>query len=87
MSKSTIHPIETLKKAFDKVKDPRDWKAPINAVVKSEDIGAVWEAVVFYTATQPEIIAQDYILENSGEFKIYCYRVKSEGYRNGPAGP
>jgi hypothetical protein len=69
---------EELHAAFQKVKNPTDWKAPINAVIDEKDMDIVEQAIVYITAT-------------SGTFtrgkKKGTLRVRADGYRNGPAGP
>jgi hypothetical protein len=65
-----------LEKAFNKVCDPRDWRAPIKAVVADKDLALTIKAIDFFTACVPVVTF------TGGEFVIEC-----EGYRNGPAGP
>src|SRR6185295_15266900 len=43
--------MERLAKAFDRVRDIRDWQAPIRAEIAEEDRAVVEEAVVWFTAT------------------------------------
>jgi len=66
-----------LKAAFDAVANPEDWRAEINAVVALDKVAVTIVAIEFYTAT--ESIAT---LLNDGKV-----RIKSIGYRKGPAGP
>lgn len=61
---------------FQKVAHPKDWKAPILAYVRHEDLDVVLEAIQFYTATTATF-------ENLNDG---WFRVKSIGYRRGPAG-
>ena len=73
--------------AFNQVSDPKDWRNPINAVVKlhSSDIigiGLYAEAIKHFTATEPAI----FILEDYNEQGWATFRLVSEGYRLGPAG-
>lgn len=65
-----------LEQAFLSVQDPTDWRNPINAIIKFENREAVREAVEFFTATEATF-------ENLGAGRL---RVRSVGYRNGPAG-
>lgn len=73
---------ERLKKAFDAVCDPYDWRAPIGKYLPLTTVDAVGgfelirEAIIHFTATVPEI--QPW---NEGFF------FKAKGYREGPAGP
>lgn len=82
----TIFPEESMRKAFDGVIGG-DWRDPINAIVGAEELPIVIEAIKFYTATTPRITLYDWFIEENGDFRVYRYRVESEGYRNGPAGP
>ena len=66
---------EELKEYFEKVQNPNDWKAPINALVDPADVDGVTEAVIFYTGTIPEY-------KRSGK----QVRVTAVGYRMGPCG-
>lgn len=78
-----IYLVEDLSEAFDKVANPEDWKAPIDATVSITDIreGATIKAAVeFYTATKATIKLTTY----GRDIKIH---VTSDGYRMGPAGP
>ena len=68
--------LDELSRAYDLVSDPDDWKAPIDATVSGADIHAVVSAIEFYTAT-------DVNVSYDGE----KWKVKSVGYRAGPAGP
>jgi len=65
-----------LKMAFDKVANPNDWRAPINAVIHKRDLNRVVAAIEFYTATETK----------TNDLGNYV-QVMSVGYRNGPAGP
>lgn len=64
-----------LSKAFDKVRNPDDWKAPISAWVPRHDMFVVQAAVEFYTATEPKVTVYPDMVH-----------VQSIGYRSGPAG-
>jgi hypothetical protein len=69
---------EQLAAAFDRVRDPRDWQAPIQAVIPVVERPLVEKAVVWFTNTVPEFMpapeAPDRLL------------VRAPGYRLGPAG-
>ena len=69
-----------LKEAFDKVIDPDDWRGPIHTVVHNDDLDVTEAAILFYTATEPEVRW----LWTPDDRK---WEIKSVGYRNGPAGP
>jgi hypothetical protein len=66
-----------LNDAFDKVHNPKDWRAPIRAVVKKKDLATAIEAIEYFTATQVTV-------KPAGK---NIFRVSSVGYRMGPAGP
>lgn len=76
MNLPTEDHVEELQQAFRTVCNPEDWKAPINAVIKFENRNLVAEAISFMTATEATF-------ENLGAGRL---RVRSVGYRNGPAG-
>jgi hypothetical protein len=68
---------EQIKEAFEKVQNPEDWRAPIDAEVSADEEELVIEAIGYYTATQVK----------STELANGNIRVESVGYRMGPAGP
>ena len=68
---------DQLKKAFDAVCDPKDWKGPIAAVMQGELVNVVVEAIKHYTATVPDVQL---------DVSTMRYLVTSPGYRMGPAG-
>jgi len=68
---------DVLQAAFNTVADPTDWRAPIDAWVEADKYELVAEAVQYFTATEPRLIA----LQNGWK------RMVATGYRNGPAGP
>jgi len=75
-----LEKVGELRKAFDRVADPRDWRNPIDTeiyVETREEVELIKEAITFFTATVPT--ADGWL---GGKV-----RFKSEGYRNGPAGP
>lgn len=76
--RSTGYGHEQLAAAFDRVRNPRDWKAPIRAVIPAEERPVVEKAVLWFTDTAPEFEvdpeAADRLL------------VRASGYRLGPAG-
>ncbi len=68
-----------LVRAFDQVRDPRDWKAPIQAVIPATERRLVQKAVIIFTGTWPQfarvpgepesliVTAPGYRLGSSGE--------------------
>lgn len=66
--------------AFEKIRNPRDWKAPIDCRIPVANLGAAQAACVYYTATElSEAIG--------GKSHDGTVRVVADGYRMGPAGP
>ena len=63
--------------AFQLVANKDDWRAPIDAIVPADKLVAVLKAIAHFTATEATVS-----VEGNGFF-----RVKSVGYRMGPAGP
>lgn len=64
---------EELAAAFDRVRDPRDWKAPIQAEIPEEDRLVVEQAVHWFTATVPMFTA---LPGPSGRLEV-----RARGYR------
>ena len=75
---STGFRLEQLASAFDRVRHPRDWKAPIRAVIPVADRPAVEEAVLWFTNTNPMFEAAPGATDH--------LVVTSLGYRLGTAG-
>lgn len=46
--------LDRLAAAFDRVRDPRDWQAPIAAVIAREERQVVEQAIRWFTATEAE---------------------------------
>lgn len=67
-----------LRAAFDKVKDPADWKGSIYALVPADILDVVCAAIEFFTSTLPAVFVVD--------FDCKEFVVVAAGYRNGPAG-
>ena len=65
-----------IKKAFNKVQNPSDWKAPISATIKENEREVMAEAIKFYTATEAHFRPA-----GPGLLSVYA-----KGYRLGPAG-
>lgn len=76
--RSTGYRFEQLAAAFDRVRDPRDWKAPIRSVIPAEERDLVEKAVRWFTGTTPAFEAAP------GETDRLV--VWAPGYRDGPAG-
>ncbi len=76
--RDTGYRLDQLAAAFDRVRDPRDWKAPILAVIPVEERPLVEKAVRWFTETTPEFDpapgATDRLV------------VRAAGYRLGPSG-
>jgi len=69
-----------MKDAFDRVKHPTDWRAPIDAIVleaNASERRLIEDAVAYYTGT-PALIEH---------VNGAAYRVRATGYRMGPCGP
>lgn len=70
--------LDQLAAAFDRVRNPRDWKAPIKAVIAAGERPVVEQAVLWFTQTLP-------VFEPApGEAERLM--VTAPGYRLGPAG-
>jgi len=74
----TGYRLEQLAAAFDRVRNPRDWKAPIRAVIPAAERPVVEKAVHWFTDTVPVFEAAP------GETDRLL--VRAPGYRLGPAG-
>ena len=69
-----------LKRAFDAVCDPADWKAPISKAVLINDIEITLAAIRYFTGTSP--------VAGVRKGRLYVDAiVESKGYRLGPCGP
>lgn len=65
-----------LTEAFDKVRDRKDWKEPIDAIILAEELGNCLAAIEYFTATVAEY----------HHFGDGTTRITADGYRAGPAG-
>ena len=54
---STGYRLEQLAAAFDRVMNPRDWQAPIQSRIHTEERHVVEKAVLWFTDTAPEFRA------------------------------
>lgn len=70
--------LEQLATAFDRVRDPRDWKAPIESVIAASERGLVEQAVLMFTNTVPTFAEA----EGTRDRLV----VRATGYRSGPLG-
>jgi hypothetical protein len=70
------YPVPVLHYAWDKVKDPTDWKKPVVAVVSADILDVVVAAIEYFTVTVPTVFCVD---------DETCV-VVSAGYRMGSAG-
>ena len=69
--------MEQLASAFDRIRDPRDWQAPIRAVIPVEERPVVEKAVLWFTNTVPAFEPAP----GAGDRLV----VVAEGYRLGQA--
>jgi len=74
----TGYHMEQLASAFDRVRDPRDWKAPIEAEIAASERGLVEKAVLWFTNTVPTFEAPPATPDR--------LVVRASGYRGGPVG-
>ena len=74
----TGYRMEQLAAAFDRVRHPRDWKAPICAVIPVTERPVVEMAVRWFTETVPDFVAAPDAVDR--------LVVSAPGYRLGPAG-
>lgn len=68
---------EELGAAFSAVRDPADWKKPVDALVKDDNLAVTLLAVEFYTATKPKVLHRH---------DVETVHIFADGYRKGPAG-
>jgi hypothetical protein len=76
--RSTGYRLEQLAAAFDRVRDPRDWKAPIRSVIPTGERQIVEKAVLWFTDTVPAFEPAP------GQADLLV--VMAPGYREGAAG-
>lgn len=75
---STGYRFDQLASAFDRVRNHRDWKAPIKAVIHADERPLVQQAVQWFTDTVPEFSAAPGL---DGRLVV-----RAPGYGHGPAG-
>jgi len=66
---------EQLAAAFDRIRDARDWKAPIRAVIPAAERPVVEQAVRWFTETTPVFVA----VPGADQLEV-----TAPGYRLGP---
>lgn len=74
----TVWPLNPHAAAFALVADPDDWRKPIDAIIPTDRLTDVIKAIHYFTAVTEATVT----VQPDGRF-----RVKSIGYRMGPAGP
>jgi len=47
---------EELHAAFDKVKNKRNWKERVDAVIDEKDLDVTTEAIIYFTGSMPDIV-------------------------------
>ena len=73
----TGYRLDQLASAFDRIRDARDWQAPIRAVIPVEERPVVEKAVLLFTNTVPEFTPAP----GAGDHLV----VVARGYRLGQA--
>lgn len=73
--RSTGYRIEQLAGAFDRIRDPADWQAPVWAVIVADERSLVEKAVLWFTESEPVFER----VPGSEELLV----VKAPGYRQG----
>jgi hypothetical protein len=71
-----IYSHEAMDAAFEAIRNPFDWKAPITAQVNLQDLGVTIAAIEYFTATPAYFVSQ------AGD----TVTIRAAGYRAGPAG-
>ena len=74
---ATGYRLDQLASAFDRVMNPRDWKAPIHSVIPAEERHLVEKAIHWFTNSHPEFEAAPGASDQ--------LMVKAPGYRSGSA--
>jgi hypothetical protein len=72
--------VSEIRKVFDAMADPDDWRAPIEAWIDHKLFGIAAVATEFFTCTELKVIGGPEPLTGR-------ILVQADGYRNGPAGP
>lgn len=68
--------LSDLRRAFEAVQNPNDWKAPIKASIGKGSLAVTTTAVGFFTGTTLRVVG----------FDANGLRVEADGYRAGPCG-
>lgn len=71
--------VAELRKAFEAVQDPDDWRAEIDAWIDHEDYNVTNAAITFFTGAEIDAVTQVTPIKGMG--------IHAVGYRNGPCGP
>lgn len=63
--------VRQMREAFEKVQNLRDWKAPIRAQIKIEDLALTMLAIGFYHGNQPHVTstAGGYVIIQSNGYE------------------
>lgn len=77
--RSTSDRLAELAAGFDRVRDPRDWKGPIRAVILATDRPLVEKAVLWFTNNRPTFRA---VIGDADRLVVV-----GPGYRIGQVGP
>lgn len=76
--RSTGYRLDQLAAAFDRVRNPRDWKAPIRSVIPAGERHVVEKAVLWFHDTVPAF--------EPAPGKSDLLVVMAPGFRDGPSG-
>jgi len=68
-----------LREAFNSVRNPEYWQGPIRAIVESDKIAVIIEAIAYFTGEATSVRMA--LIPNRG----LCYLVESVGFDGGPA--
>ncbi len=71
--------VADMRRTFEKLCDPQDWKAPIHALIPHQLFGLAAVAVEFFTCTELKVVGGPEPL--TGRILVHA-----DGYRMGPAG-
>lgn len=79
---------QELKKYFELVQNKEHWKNPIDSYCTASELNKVYEAIRFFTGTEPTFNYVGPIFGNENRFKKgdLIFKVRADGYRLGPAG-
>jgi hypothetical protein len=84
---------DALKAAFQLVENKKDWKAPIESYVTTDEVKIVAEAIKFFTATVAHFdyigiytVTEQPLSTCRFQPGVHIMKVRADGYRKGPAG-